>query len=792
MKRKANAALVAAIFGALLSQGAAGQCPVPGNGATPFVAGPVDPVNGFAEYVRDSNDLALELCLAGDGATGPCFFDPVVAGNLYSQQIGFGAEGFWWLAEAAIAAPNGINAVVVMAAEAAWAAEIPQPGQNFPFTRLRIRLDVPQPGTYGVEHPFGRHEFVVDAVGAGDEVREVFDIPFLPGQTNQGCVGPWLVSQGFPAIIAGFPGTHIGNGTPLPTTGGHRLRVTGPVSAETDLFTIFGKIWDGRLNTPLAALRASYDRPALGGQVAQVDAFATSAAPAAAVSVAGGPGLPAGALALAGPDGAGRFFRSEVLPNPAPIPPFVSLTATASDTDPTVLLLPLTDVVTITRAQYDLASGRLLVEGISSDAGNPALTLVEYAEPLPASIATAVPPATVTVRSANGGLDTEPVAVVNLVPTPQPPVITSTPVTSATLGLPYAYDVAATDPDSTVLTYALTQAPAGMSIDATTGLIAWVPGATGDFPVTVQVSDDGTPPLSATQSFTVTVAAAPNRPPVANDQTVTTPEDTAVAITLTATDDDGDPLTYALAGAPVRGTLSGTPPNLRYTPNANANGADSFTFRASDGRAASNLATVSIDVTPVNDAPVITSTPPANNAAVGQPFAFTVTATDIDGDRLAFSLTQAPAGMSIDPASGLISWTPAATGTFPVTVRATDSGTPPLFAQQSFTLTVIAVDLDIQGLSATGTVRHPGVVAVTLRVRNGGTVDQPRNVTLTGEQNGRIFITLTQQVDDPVGGGSTSFNWAIRTEAVGTITWRAVIADDDPDIDVATATTRVR
>ena len=55
---------------------------------------------------------------------------------------------------------------------------------------------------------------------------------------------------------------------------------------------------------------------------------------------------------------------------------------------------------------------------------------------------------------------------------------------------------------------------------------------------------------------------------------------------------------------PTKGTLSGTAPNLTYTPNANANGADSFTFKANDGTVDSNIATVSITVTAVNDAPV--------------------------------------------------------------------------------------------------------------------------------------------------------------------------------------------
>jgi len=57
-----------------------------------------------------------------------------------------------------------------------------------------------------------------------------------------------------------------------------------------------------------------------------------------------------------------------------------------------------------------------------------------------------------------------------------------------------------------------------------------------------------------------------NDAPVADDQQVTTPEDTPAAITLTGSDLDGDPLTYSLAGQPAHGSLAGVAPNLTYLP----------------------------------------------------------------------------------------------------------------------------------------------------------------------------------------------------------------------------------
>ncbi len=95
---------------------------------------------------------------------------------------------------------------------------------------------------------------------------------------------------------------------------------------------------------------------------------------------------------------------------------------------------------------------------------------------------------------------------------------------------------------------------------------------------------------------TVTIDNSGGQAPVADAQTVVTDEDTAVAITLTGSDADGDPLTFAVAGGPSSGVLSGTAPNLTYTPNSGYSGADSFTYTANDGVVDSAPATVSITV----------------------------------------------------------------------------------------------------------------------------------------------------------------------------------------------------
>src|SRR5262249_50835000 len=113
----------------------------------------------------------------------------------------------------------------------------------------------------------------------------------------------------------------------------------------------------------------------------------------------------------------------------------------------------------------------------------------------------------------------------------------------------------------------------------------------------------------ATVSITVN---AVNDPPVASNASVTTNEDTPVSGTVTATDIDSPTLTFAVVAQPTRGTLSFNTSTgaFTYTPNANLNGPDSFTFKANDGPLDSNVATVSITVNAVNDPPV------ASNASV--------------------------------------------------------------------------------------------------------------------------------------------------------------------------------
>ena len=96
-----------------------------------------------------------------------------------------------------------------------------------------------------------------------------------------------------------------------------------------------------------------------------------------------------------------------------------------------------------------------------------------------------------------------------------------------------------------------------------------------------------------------------NDAPVADDASASTDEDTTLTSSVTASDVEGDELGFSLVGDVGHGALSfGTDGSYSYTPDLNFNGSDSFSFKANDGELDSNVATVSLTINPVNDAPV--------------------------------------------------------------------------------------------------------------------------------------------------------------------------------------------
>jgi subtilisin-like proprotein convertase family protein len=157
----------------------------------------------------------------------------------------------------------------------------------------------------------------------------------------------------------------------------------------------------------------------------------------------------------------------------------------------------------------------------------------------------------------------------------------------------------------------------------------------------------------------------PNDPPVAEDDTATTDEDTVVDIDVLAndTDADGDPLTVDSFTQGANGTVVDSGSGiLTYTPDANFNGSDSFTYTINDGRGGTDTATVNVTISPVNDAPNAVDDSVSTPQDTPIVIAVLSNDTDVDLDTLSIeSFGQGTIGTVFDNGDGSLTYTPAGT-----------------------------------------------------------------------------------------------------------------------------------
>jgi uncharacterized repeat protein (TIGR02543 family) len=244
-------------------------------------------------------------------------------------------------------------------------------------------------------------------------------------------------------------------------------------------------------------------------------------------------------------------------------------------------------------------------------------------------------------RATDGALTSTPATVsITVTPVNDAPVAQAQSV-STPKDMARVITLVATDVDTNVLTYAVVTGPLHGTLSViSSNSITYTPATNyfGADSFTFKANDGLLDSAPATVSIMVTFF---NTAPVAKSQSVTTAEDTAKVIMLVATDAQTNDLTYAVVSGPVHGTLSVISSNsITYTPAANYNGPDSFTFKANDGQADSVPATVSITVTAVNDAPVAfdqTVTTPANTSV-----SVIMTGADAEGTALTFAVLTGP------------------------------------------------------------------------------------------------------------------------------------------------------
>ena len=655
--------------------------------AGPVSIAPSD--GGFPSWYQDTTGIAMQFCGPKNDAElagGWCLLLPgTVAAVPEVFPSNFFIEHFYFAATAVMIHQTGAHSLLVLAQEASFANGFNVvPGDQVVFSRIRVKLDpVPVTGTYRFIHPYG--EEVVQGV-AGDRIFFTDDVgltclgsftcsltsrlgPFLlPSATPGGAEMPPVTAANptpdtdpahFKGVFAPtpYPGTgdayiadpaRIGpvTGSALPnfidSTGASRnhniFRIEGPVGSglgvdpvtgavvdwsETTDFALAGRLFSGAMPGEASVDRASYTRNATG---LKLDVLATGQAATAS--------------------------RLPTQPSAGKVTPTLSFfDAPCAGT---------VDALGNVNPPFSAPLGAIETQMLNTGGSY-------WGQTHPAALPPAVCVKNSNVRDALG----------NLVPVFLPQGVTDEVTVTQALYDPSASSltVAATSSDA-IFPPALQLSYPGFSATLAGGQIVVPNMAVPPPKVVVSSSAAGN---SQYQVSTAVRGAAPAGAPVATADAYTFAEDSGAHIlAVLANDVNATGGTVTLTSPPALGTavanLDGT---VTYTPNLNANGADSFTYSVTVGTQVSGVATVSLTITPVNDPPVAVND--SATATVNTPLQINVLANDTDPDGAAdlfaaVSLSAStPAGATITGgAGGIVTFTAPTAGTYTFTYKAQD------------------------------------------------------------------------------------------------------------------------
>jgi len=332
--------------------------------------------------------------------------------------------------------------------------------------------------------------------------------------------------------------------------------------------------------------------------------------------------------------------------------------------------------------------------------------------------------------------------------------------------------LAGTDVEGDALSYTIVSGPVKGTLTGTAPALVYTPNSdvSGTDSFTYKVNDGSLDSVLSTVSITV---AGVNDAPVANSLTVEAQEDTAKAVVLSGTDLEGDVLSYTIVDGPVSGTLTGTAPDLLYTPNSEVSGTDRFTYKVNDGTADSAVATVSITVAAVNDAPV--AIPLTVDTTENTAVAITLTAFDVDGSELNYSVVT-------EPKNGVL------TGTAPNLVY---TPKPSLSGTDSFTFTVndgtdnsqeTTVVIEVSGMNDA-----PEAFNVSVKTEEGSRTE----FLLVGsdpEGSQLSYTVLTEPTKGTLSGTAPDLVYSPNPGASGVDTITYIVSDGALDSAIATVT----
>jgi hypothetical protein len=260
------------------------------------------------------------------------------------------------------------------------------------------------------------------------------------------------------------------------------------------------------------------------------------------------------------------------------------------------------------------------------------------------------------------------------------PTISGIPPTSVVAGSNYSFKPSATDPAGKVLTFSIRAMPSWAAFSASTGALSGTPTSAniGTFTGIVIAVSDGTL-TAALPAFSIQVQPPPNHAPViGGTPSINVVAGASYSFTPTASDPDGDTLTFSVANRPSWASFSNTTGQLSGTATTGNVGIFSgIVISVSDGTLTASLPAFAIAVSaPANPPPTISGTP-ATSANAGTVYSFTPTAADPNGNALTFSIQNPPRWASFNTQSGNLSGTPGSgdAGTYSNIIISVSDGT---------------------------------------------------------------------------------------------------------------------
>lgn len=618
-------------------------------------------VGGFPAWYQDTTGVALEFCDPTNQAEvdgGWCLLLP---GDVNAPEVfptNFFDEHFWYAADAAMTPANGGKALLVLAVEAAFAADV-APGGQIAFSRIRVVLNpVPATGTYRIIHPYG--EETVNAV-AGERIFITDDVGIScpPGQFDcalESRLGPYLLPANtpggaeLPPVSGPVAGKlHIADpgrsgpvtGSALPnftdSSGASRnhniFRIEGPVGSglggpgidaiETTDFALMGRIFSNTIAGRIDVDRATYARNAGGRQLdVHASAFPTTQG------------------------------RLPAQPRPAAVAPQLSFyDAPCAGT---------VDAAGTIHPPYSAPVGATETQMFATGSNH-------WGQTRPAVLPAVVCVKDGSARDVSGAIQPafSPQAVSDLVTIGQ----ASYDPTLGTLSVTASSSDTAAPP-------VLTAAFSGARYDLSGGQVV-VPGLIAP-PGKVRVLSSAAGAAELAVSAMV-ASAVPTGMPVASNDSFSLAEDSGPHNLNVLFNDSGtDGGTLTITGAPRLGTAVLNADNtVTYTPNLNAQGGDAFTYTVTVGSQVSNTGNVTLDIIPVNDAPTAVNDTATAIANIAQSITLLANDSDPDGATdlaAAVNVTQPiPAGASVTVVGGVATFTATQGGSYSFTYQAQDA-----------------------------------------------------------------------------------------------------------------------